>query len=603
MTSCTSPLHIVLNRCLAVVRISCRPAAVLKLLLLLLVCLGNSLSLQAQSFTASINAKQVVLDRHFDLTFTFEDISGGDFKPPAFKKDFLQLGGASRAVSNTIINGKVTRKESIIYRLKPRKTGTFTIGAATLEVGGKVFRTNPLTIVVLKGASGNENEVPDVFIRAEPSTTEAFVGQQVFMDYKLYTTVDVERSNILEESEYQGFFAQEIRRFDSRPIQEVIDGVQYTTKVIRRISLFPQQTGKLTITSFSLQLGIATGNKSGRQSFFFNREIRQVPVSTEAVSIDVFELPDGAPESFTGAVGNYQQIIALNRRTLTTDDALTLKVSIVGDGDIKRVQTPNYDFPPSFEVYEPKVLEETTYESNGGTLGKKVFEYLLVPNQAGKYIFQPAFTYFSPDSLKYITLDASTYELTVRQGSNRPSDNFINKTDEGAAALEYLKLDTRLYKKKKPFFNSPLFWALVSIPFLMLSGLLAFKAWKKTQQDVDPGLMRRKKAQKVAAQRLEIAETHLKNEDSRSFYDEISKAFLGYVCDKLQVPRSTLTKDGLQQRLEELNQKEDLVQTVMEIIKTSEVALFAGQDNKAAMQSIYDKSLQALSEMEDALSK
>ena len=603
MTGCRSPLHFIFNRCVAVVRMSCRSTTAIKVLSLLVVYLGFFMSLKAQSFTASINAKQVVVDRHFDLTFTFENINGGDFKPPSFKKDFLQIGGTSRAVSNSMINGKVTRKETISYRLKPRRTGTFTIGAATLTVGGTVLKTDPLTIVVVKGASDGENEEPDVFIRAEPSTTEAFVGQQVFIDYKLYTTVDVERSSILEESEYQGFFAQEIRRFDNRPIQEVIDGVQYTTKVIRRISLFPQQTGKLTITPFSLQLGITTDKNSGRQNFFFNREIRQVPVSTETVSINVFELPDGAPESFTGAVGDYQQIITLNRRTLTTDDALTLKVSIVGDGDIKRVQTPSYEFPPSFEVYEPKVLEEATYESNGGTLGKKVFEYLLVPNQAGKYIFQPAFTYFSPDSLKYITLDASVYEVNVRQGSNKSSDNFINKTDEDAVTLEYLKLDTRLYKKKAPFFNSLLFWALLCIPFLILSGALIFKTWKNAQQDIDPGLIRRKKAQKVAAQRLAVAETHLKNEDSRPFYDEISKAFLGYVCDKLQVPRSTLTKDGLQQRLTELNQKEELIQKVMEIIRTSEVALFAGQDNKKAMQSIYDKSLQALSEMEDALSR
>jgi hypothetical protein len=603
MINCTSPLHAVFNRCDAVVRMFSRSTIATQILFLLMACLGVNGPVHAQSFTASVNAKQVVVDRHFDLTFTFENISGGDFKPPDFKKDFLQMGGTSRAVSNTMINGKVTRKETIIYRLKPRRTGTFTIGAARLEVGGKVLKTAPLTIVVLKGASGNGDKAPEVFIRAEPSTTEAFVGQQIFIDYKLYTTVDVERSSILEESEYQGFFAQEIRRFDNRPIQEVIDGVQYTTKVIRRISLFPQQTGKLSITPFSLQLGVATGNNPGRQGFFFNRDIQQVPVSTETVSVNVFELPDGAPESFTGAVGSYQQIIALNRRTLTTDDALTLKVSIVGDGDIKRVQTPNYDFPSSFEVYEPKVLEEATYESNGEMLGKKVFEYLLVPNQAGKYLLQPAFTYFSPDSLKYITLDAAVYEVTVRQGSNRPTDDFIDKTEEGAATLDYLKLDTRLYKKKSPFFNSFPFWSLVILPFLMLSGLLAFRAWKNTQQDVDPGLIRRKKAQKVAAQRLAIAATHLKNEDSRPFYDEISKAFLGYVCDKLQVPRSTLTKDGLQQRLTELNQKEELIQKVMEIIRTSEVALFAGQDNREAMQSIYDKSLQALSEMEDALSE
>jgi hypothetical protein len=556
-------------------------------------------TVSAQSFSASTNARQVVKDGYFSLTYTFENITGGDFKTPDLKKDFIQVRQPARSVSTTMVNNTVTRIEKITYQLKPRRVGRFTIGPASLTVGGKRMTTNPITIEVVASAVDSDDAL-EVFIKAEPGTTEAFIGQQIYLDYKLYTKVDVERSSILEESEYDGFFVQEIRRYNGQAMQEIIDGVQYTTKVIRRVVLFPQQTGTLEVTPFSLQLGIATDSKSGSRSFFFNRDIRQVPISSNSVTINVSPLPDGAPENFTGAIGEYQQIISLNRRTLTTDDALTLNVSIVGNGDIKRVQVPKYVFPESFEMYAPKVLEEVTYETNGGTMGKKVFEFLVVPTQVGVFTFEPAFSYFSPDSLKYITIKGEPYQINVRKGSK--GKVFLDpNAEEIQSEIDFLKLDTRLYPRKAPFYNSTSFWGLVLLPFIALGGFVTYKRWKEQKSDIDPGILRSKKAKKIAEQRLQVAAKYLKEQESRSFYDEISKAFLGYVCDKLHIPRSALSKDGLKEKLQELNVAPELIDTILEIIKTSEVALFAGQDNREAMQGIYDKSLSTLADMEESL--
>jgi len=571
------------------------------LFLLLLSGIIATQMLNAQSFYASTNAREAVVGSYFDVIFTFENIKGGDFNAPAFKKDFVQVGGPSRSSSTTMINGDVTHTQKIIYRLKPRRVGTFTIAPATLAINGKELKTEPLTIRVVEG-SADAGEAPELFIRAEPSTTVAYVGQQVLLDYKLYTTVNVERSSILEESEYQGFYVQEIRRYDSGGMQEVIDGVQYVVKTIRRVSLFPQQTGTLTVTPFSLQLGVPADGSNSRPGFFFSRELRQVPTSTEPVDIKVMPLPENAPPSFTGAVGKYQQIVSLNRRTLTTDDALTMKVQIVGDGDIKRVQQPQFELPESFVVYDPKVLEEVTYEANGATLGRKVFEYLIVPEEKGTFQFEPAFTYFDPDSARYVTIREQSYEIVVRPGSQSGTDNSALDNMAGIDSdIGYLKLDTHLYRPAPPFYETAIFWGMLCLPFLMLGGFWAYQRWKSRQANVDPALMKSKKARREAARRLSTAEKHLKENNSRAFYDEISKAFLGYVCDRLHIPRSSLTKEGLRQKLQELELSSSLVEDVMDIIQTSEVALFAGQGHHEAMQTIYEKSLQALSEMEASI--
>ena len=574
-------------------------AGILSLLMLFLHPVINAQS--NGSFTVSTNASVVTTSEYFSITYTFKNIKGGDFRPPSFKKNFLQIGNPSRATSTSMINGHVTHEEKIMYQLRARRQGTFTISPAYLTVNNQEFSTDALTIKVVEQKEGEDN-TQEVFIRAEPSTLEAFIGQQILLDYTLYTTVDVQRSNILEESEYQGFFVQEIRRFDNRPGQVVEAGVPYTSKVIRRLSLFPQQTGTLTVTPFSMQLGIPKENSGRRQNLFFNREIRSLPVSTGETTINIRPLPDGAPESFSGAVGNYQQLVNINRRQLTTDDALTITITIMGDGDIKRVQAPNLSLPESFELYDPKVLEETTYETNGQTIGKKVFEYLAVPTKEGQFQIQPTFSYFSPDSVSYKTLAEPPYLITVRPGSgvrNNSSNTDISSLSDDD--IGPLKLDTRLYKQKTPFHESPLFWILAILPFLLLGSLVSIKLLKNRQQGIDPTLLRSKQARKMAAQRLTTAEQHMKAGQSRAFYDEISKAFLGYACDKLNIPRSSLSKDGLRQKLQELNIPNGLIDTVMEIIRTSEMALFAGQSKAEDMQGIYDKSLKILAEMEEVL--
>jgi hypothetical protein len=559
--------------------------------------------LAAQSFTATTNAKEVIKGGRFDLIFKFENIQGGEFTAPDFRKDFLQVGNPSRSVSSTMMNGSFTRTEQLIYHLRPRRVGTFTIEPATLKINGQTLRTEPVTIKVVEGRSGDGNE-PQIFIRAVPSTQKAYVGQQVMLDYILYTTANIKPAGVIEESRYEGFWVEEIIRFDKQTIKEVIDGVQYYTKTIRRVALFPKKTGTLTISPFSFQVGIPEEGGSSRPGIVFGKRYDYLAVSTDPFEIEVVPMPEGAPDSFTGAIGEYQQLISLSPQTLTTDDAITMKVSIVGDGDVKRVKEPAYSFPESFDVYDPKLIEENTYEAGSKILNKKVYEYLIVPNEAGTFELQPSFSYFNPDSLKYIVLEDKTYTINVRPGSNKGNRTLPDGLAEGDdQTLDFIKLDTRLHSPRVPFHQSAVFWIFLILPFLFLGSLIVIRQRQAAQSGIDPGLLKSKNAQREAARRLATAEKYLKENESRSFYDEISKAFGGYVCDRLHIPRSSLTKEGLRQRLDELKLSESLIEDVMEIIKTSEAALFSGQGHPEAMQRIYDKSLIALSEMEKAVKK
>lgn len=555
------------------------------------------------SFEAYVDARQVVLNGYFNVSFTLKNADGNGFKAPSFK-DFVVAGGPSRSMSTTLINGVMSKEIRYSYTLRPRKKGKYVIGSASVMADGREMRTAPLTIEVVEGKS-NQDSDRRLFVKAELSSTEAWIGQQIVLDYKLYTTVDVETYNISEESAYQGFYAEDIRRFDSRVMREVIDGVQYTTKVLKRTVLFPQQTGILEIDPMYLQMGISTKDPGRSTSFYFNRQIQRLDITTERLEVKVKPLPGPIPDSFTGAVGKFGFRVSGIRSDATTDDALSLKIEVSGNGDIKRVGAPVIDFPESFEVYDPKIIEENTGETGGMLSGQKVFEYFLLPKSPGQYSFQPRFTYFDVDSTAFITLSVNPLTLDITAGADKPgvSPNPVAPTDQAMSDIHFIKLDTRVYPSGKYFPGSAGFWLLFSFPFVGV--ITAFLVSRKRQQVLreDPGLRKSRKARKIALKRLEQAKGLLEQQNSRQFYDELSKALLGYIGDKLTIPLSELSKDNIREKISKLALEQILVDQVVEVIQTCEFALFAGKDRIGEMASIYERTLQIITGIEDAVSQ
>jgi len=553
------------------------------------------------SFMASTDAKQVVEDGYFQVTYTLNNARGGNFKAPSFKK-FKVLNGPSRSMSTTIINGNATQKVSYSYSLQPKKVGKFTLAPATISVNGKVMKSNALLIDVIKAsaASKNASKEQQLFVKAEIDTNLVYVGQQLVVDYKLYTTVNIENYDIAFEPEYQGFFARDIRRFDSRQVREVVDGVQYITKVLKRIALFPQQTGLQTIAPMTVRLGVITGNKRPN-SFFFSNQIKPVNVQTNPLDINVKSLPTPVPPSFSGAVGKYAMNSFIDKTNITTDDAIAIKLTIQGNGDIKRLQPPNLNFPSVFEIYEPKVLDEISQESGGILKGQKTIEYLAIPKQKGQYRLNPSFTYFDTDSAKFITLVPNLFNLNIRQGKGVPTSQLPVTPEIANKDIRYIKTSTSFSNKRIPFPKTRLFYGLLLLPFLILGGTYAYKRLLAKNGNIDIAILKKNRAQKVAIKRLETAHEFLKANKSKDFYDEVSRALLGYVCDKLSIPLSQLTKDNVRQKLQSLQVQEQHITDYMGIIKITEMALFAGMDNSASMQETYQKSVKVISEIEAEL--
>ena len=558
---------------------------------------------KAITFEAYSDAKEVLLNNYFEISFTLKNANGVGFKPPAFK-DFTVVAGPNSSTSMQIINGQVSREMGYAFTLQPKKEGTFIIGKASIKANGKTLYSNPLTVKVLKGSTSSANanlKEGKAYVVLEPDKTIAYPGEQILVDYKLYTTVSLDGYDITQEPDYKGFFMKELRRFASRTQREVINGQQVTTKVLRRLALFPQQTGELTIPSAHIQLAMVEDN--GRTGFFFSRNIKPIFVATDPVAITIKELPPNAPEDFSGAVGQFEFQASVNRRQVTTDDAVSITMMVSGNGDMKRVQPPPLLLSDSFEIYPPKVIEENVTENQGRLIGRKIIEYLVLPKFPGNYSIQPSFSFFNTETQSFEKITAEPYPLFVKKGTDkhisqpRPQNNDIASNND----IRFIKRETKLEKKGEFFVGSLPFYIAVGLPLFAFIGLFIFRKSKKYSPVLDSAALKTKQANKVALQRLSTANAHLQNNASREFYDEISKASLGYVSDKLGIPLSELSKENVKEKLQSLNISLPLVDDFMKIIQTSEMALFAGMDNAADMQETYDKTIKVIGGIEEEI--
>lgn len=551
------------------------------------------------AFEASTSTRQVLLDNYFEVTFNLKNANGSQFSPPSFK-DFMVIAGPSTSSSVQIINGTVSREMGYSYTLMPTKVGKFTIGSASVNANGKILRSRPISIEVLKNTvKPKDGGGQEYFIRLVPNKKQAYVGEQITLDFKLYTRVGIERYEIPEDPNYDGFYAVELRRFSSNTVQEVLNGQQYATKVLRRIALFPQQTGKLTIEPFRIQLAVV--EEGGSTGFFFNRNVKPVYFTTDAIDIMVKPIPGDEPEGYCGAVGNFELQAGIDRKLATTDDAIIFNLVLTGNGDVKRINPPILSFSDSFEVYEPKMVSEKTDEIRGEIVSEKTFEYLLLPKFAGNYNIKPVVSYFNAEIGQYAKFEIGPFPLTVKIGTGTQNTTYKKPIDTELNDILPIKQITNLDKTAWELVSSPVFYLLVLLPILLFGFLLLRQKKQKELANADPAILKVKSAGREAQKRLAVAKQQLQLGNSRGFYDEVSKAYMGYICDKTGLTLAQFSKENVGEKLLSLKVKQSTVTEFLKILQTCEVALFAGLDNTASMMATYENAIGVITAIENEL--
>ena len=581
------------------------------------------------SFTA--NAPEVVVSGdQFRLSFTINSKKVRDFRAPNIK-DFEVLMGPSRSTQYQNINGVETNSITFTYILMAGKEGTYKISGATIVADGNNHTSNSVEIKVLppdqssgsasssSSAQSSRNQAnsgkitdKELFMMATASKTKVYEQEAILLTYKVYTQVNLTelRGDI---PDLKGFHTQEVELPNQKTFTlEHYNGRNYNTTIWRQLVLFPQQTGKVEIPSVTFE-GTVSQRIASADPFdaFFNGgnviNIQKNLVTPKLV-IDVKELPAGKPSNFSGGVGEFTISSSINTQELKTNDAVTIKLVISGTGNMKLINTPEVAFPQDFEIYDPKVDNKFNLTRNG-LAGNKVIEYLAIPRHAGTYTIPPIeFSYFDLKSQSYKTLKTDAYTLNVAKGEGNSEQvvaNFISKEDLKVLGqdIRYIKTgDTHLTKKGDYFFGSTTYYLWYIVPLALFIALLVINR-KQAMENANVAKVRTKKANKVATKRMKIAGKLLAEKKSEAFYDEVLKALWGYISDKLSMPVSQLSKDNIEEKLQQHQVADELIKEFINNLNECEFARYAPGSQDEKMDKIYSSAIDVISKMENSIKR
>lgn len=551
----------------------------------------------SQSFRLSANANKVVQNSAFEVKYTLNGASGNGFGTPDFSP-FEVVGGPRQSSSTSIVNGAMSQKQSISYDLYATKVGKYKIPAGTITVNGKKFTSNEITVEVIKGKAASQiaDSDKESFMKLETTAEEAILGQQITLEYKLYTQQDVNGYELVNEPEYDGFFSQELRNYRAEVTREVLNGKEYYTKVLKKVALFPQRTGRFDFTPVTVTLAIPIPGAKSNGGFFSRPPTRQKRIKTNPLTIQVNDPPPGAPISFSGAVGKYQMAAKINKKRVSTDDAFVINMEVRGTGDGKTFSAPNQRPVEHMEYYDPNVVRDEDTSRDGVVSNYKQIEYLIVPKKPGTYNLQPEFSYYDTDSMKYMTIRTSPFRVQVTKGTRS-----VIADDRDVSISQNLEKDRSDVDSISPFqlkFFDGFWFGSFGL------GLLAFVAmgYRKYKdvllENLDPEEKRRRKAMQLANSKLEKARMHQQANDSRKFYEEISSTMNGYLGNKFGLPNSDFQKEKIVAKLTSNGVSQDLTDAYLSILKTCEMALFAGQPS-SKMDDILSQSTDLILKLEE----
>jgi len=574
----------------------------------------------------------VVKGEQFQLVYSVNSEESRDLRAPSIGNFDVIFGpSASSYSSMQSINGKVTREvaTSYTYILIAKKEGTFTIPAATISVGGTKYTSNAVTLKVLPPdkssaqqsgqggraiASSSDANISgkNFFVRLDLSSRKIYEQQYIQATFKIYSRYEFDFENE-KYPEFEGFLVEDYTPKTRQLTLETVNGQTYRVAVLRQLLLFPQHAGKITIGGCKLNAVVRIQSRAGGSRSIFDdffetyQDVRKV-LTTAPVTVEVVPLLGNKPATFNGAVGSFNITSSINRQHMKANEAVTVKVVISGNGNLKLVKNPEIKFPADFEVYDPKVTNNIRTTASG-TVGSKVIEYLAIPRFQGKYTVPGVvFTYFDPKSQSYKTSHTQSFDLRVEKGVGGAQNISADYTSKESLKLlgqdiSFIKTDKLvLSKEQNYFFGSALYWLLYILPLLAFI-ILYVMFRKKAQENANLALMRTKKANKVATKRLKLAAKYLKEKKKDGFYDEMLKATWGYLSDKLSIPISALNRDNIENELVKYGAGEDVIKTFHEILDTCEFARYAPAQSSDEMHQTYDKTVDAIGIMEKIIKK
>ncbi len=602
------------------------------------VCAARSADFSVEAYT---DKTRMTSDDSLQLTVSAGAQQGTpQIQIPEFE-DFDVVQRPSQSTEMQIINGRMSVKQKITVILMPKRDGKLTIPRIPATLDGQTAYSEPIEIHVVKSAVKPQAPHPqsqqdsrrsdveppgstdekDLFIRAAADKTEVYVGEQISVQYDLYSRINIVDVNIQTMPSTSGFWEEDLYSPQSLDMRRTkINDVPYVTALIARKALFPVSSGEYTIEPMVLRFAVRTERRRSSRSRdpfgfmnddffnpFFDRT-KSIFRKSNPLSIKVKPLPEeGRPSSFSGSVGDFSISADIDKTRLKQGDALTLTINVQGTGNVKTFGPPVLPELPDFKVYEPKVSESGNIQ-NMTYVGLKSFEYVLIARNPGNVAIPSLeYSFFDPQKEQYRTVHTKNFRVFVEE-SEQEEDSVIVVGPETQKKKMVLKGKDIRYIKSAPdmlsdqtqnFHKRPLTLLLWILPWFALPGALIFSSYRKRLSE-DVAFARKRKALVTVQNKLKKAESMSEHpENSVEFYKTINDALTKYIADVCNLPAAGLTPEEIRNVLNQSCVTSESIRKVDSLLETSNFLIFTGaRSEKKDMQNSLEEVKQLINELE-----
>ncbi len=537
----------------------------------------------------------------------------------------------------TIINGVrseiVRRGRQYNYRLTPLRTGSLTIPSPSAEIDGEVvtgrevalrvippddqdtailevmvdrdsvYPMQPFTITLtlaikaLPGALADRDPLsvqPDPPVLSVPWLDDEQVpdGLEPARSWREILEPMVSRRghgvqiNNIGSSSVFSLFGREATAFRPEPQQttrtdkEGNDAEYWEFRFAR--TLIPRKLGDYNFSPVTLKGTFATDTQNGQLV-----GSRVFAVGSGA-TVNVQDVPlEGRPESFIGAVGNFEVSSQLAPRKARVGDPMTLTLTVKGQGSLEDARPPEIASLAGVEgVFR-------TYEATEETKGdSRRFTYSLRPlrSDASEFPSIPV-SFFDVEEERYVTIGTDAIPVEISDAEELSDSEIVAaRGDESTpAALQVSEggvfaNDSDLKSLRNQTIHPGRWlglWAGLILCYVAATTLIGRvqRVWD------DPALIRRRAAPARARKALQNIVDSGDSLDSQAHCEALHRVVAGLIADFADVPEAGLTPRDAKHRLDELGVEDGLRERVFDFLNQCDAARYgSAADDVARLQ-------------------
>ncbi len=558
----------------------------------LLVCLASRFAYGA-GFTASLDRDSISIGESATLTLTFQD--GAPSRMPIFPAipnlRIEDAGGES--INTVIVNGSLSTTRSHTYAVIPSQIGKYTVPSLTVDIGGKTFMSQPLTLTVSKSTPVSSETA---FLKLIIPKNQVYLGEILPLEIQLYFQAirSPEAPHIKEEGFTLGKLVQ------SGESSTILNGRQYNILSLKTYAI-PVKAGKIDIGPATMDMQVM---RPDSRVDVFGRPVdfQAATIQSQPETLTVQPLPkESVPATFNGAVGAFNLTVTASPTNVAVGDPITVKVQIAGAGALDGVTLPSQEGWQQFKLYPP--TSEFQPGDQMGISGTKTFSLTAVPQNLEIKELPPfSFSFFDPNQKAYRTLTQPAIPLIVRPSAaslpppvitaNTPSES--SSTNSDIAPLKVRLGDVRPIAP--PLAAQPWFVAAQAVPVLAWLAFLVQRRQKERLAN-NPRLRRQLQVAQILRSGLKDLRHYADAGQQTEFFSTLFHLLQEQLGERLNMPASSITESIVDERLRPLRVDENTLALLTELFQACNQARYAPITSHEELVSLIPKTEAALEEL------